>query len=110
MKKTVSSFALIKPATLAIIVTLAGNCGKNHDRFRRELERLDDCGGKMIILVETNVSLLEWKPKRTKMTAEQIDKILTAWAHKHKVSVMTTTKDQAGLWIYKILTGVKANG
>ena len=89
---------------------LAGNCDKNHDRFRRELERLDDCGGKMIILVETNVSLLEWKPKRTKMTAEQIDKILTAWAHKHKVSVMTTTKDQAGLWIYKILTGVKANG
>lgn len=90
---------------------LAGNCGRNHDRFKRELERLDDCGGKMFIVVETNIPLNEWKPKHVrKMTAEQMDKILTAWAHKHRISIMTTPKEQAGQWIYKILTGVKANG
>ena len=39
----------------------AGNCGKNHQRFKRELERLDECGGKMFILVETKQPLLTWQ-------------------------------------------------
>lgn len=81
----------------------AGNCGKNHDRFKRELERLDECGGKMFILIETKLPPESWKGKRTKMTAEVMQKIIKSWKTKHNIEIIQCNKYESGQVIYKIL-------
>jgi ERCC4-type nuclease len=82
----------------------AGNCGKQHARFKRELERLDECGGRMAILVETEQPLSEWKSKRTKMAAAVMVKIIEAWKRKHNIKLMQCKKWDAGIMICQILS------
>lgn len=84
----------------------AGNCGKNHQRFKRELERLDECGGKMFILVETKQPLLTWQNKRMKITADIMAKIIEAWKKKHNIEFIQCKKEDAGRIILDILKEV----
>lgn len=81
----------------------AGNCGKNHARFKRELERLDECGGKMYILVETKQPLLTWKNNRMKITAIVMEKIIENWKTKHNITFLQCDRNMAGLLIYDLL-------
>lgn len=81
----------------------AANCGRNHARFKRELERLDECGGEMIILIETTQPLSTWKNNRMKTTAEVMQKIINAWKEKHNIKFIQCKKQDAGLYIYNIL-------
>ena len=81
----------------------AGNCGKNHARFKRELERLDECGGKMYVLIETTQPLNTWKNKRMKITADIMQKIMDAWKTKHNIEFLQCRKEIAGYIIYNLL-------
>ena len=81
----------------------AGNCGKNHARFKRELERLDECGGKMFILIETKQPLSTWKNKRMKITADVMQKIMDSWKVKHNIEFYQCSKEDAGLMICYLL-------
>ena len=82
----------------------AGNCGRNHARFKRELERLQECGGKMIILIETLQPLGAWKNNRMKMTAEVMQKIIASWREKYNIAIVQCRKAEAGLVIHEILS------
>jgi len=81
----------------------AGNCGRNHARFKRELERLDECGGKMFVLIETKQPLNTWKNKRMKITADVMQKIIDAWRAKHDIVFCQCDKESAGMVIYNLL-------
>ena len=81
----------------------AGNCGRNHARFKRELERLDECGGRMIILIETKQPLSTWKNSRMKMTAEVMQKIIDSWQTKHNFHLVQCNRHDAGEFIYQLL-------
>ncbi len=81
----------------------AGNCGKSHARFKRELERLDECGGKMYVLIETTQPLNTWKNKRMKITADIMQKIMDAWKIKHNIEFLQCRKELAGYIIYNLL-------
>lgn len=85
----------------------AGNCGKNHARFKRELERLDECGGKMYVLIETTQPLRTWKNKRMKITADVMQKIIDAWKTKHNIEFLQCKKELAGATIYNLLQDQK---
>lgn len=81
----------------------AGNCGRNHARFKRELERLDECGGEMIILIETMQRIEDWKNKRMKITSDVMKKIMISWQLKHNIRFWQCTKEYAGELIYQFL-------
>lgn len=81
----------------------AGNCGRNHARFKRELERLDECGGRMIILIETMQPLSTWKNNRMKITSSVMQKIMDAWKQKHNIDFIQCKREDAGAIIHQIL-------
>lgn len=81
----------------------AGNCGRHHARFKRELERLDECGGKMIVLIETTLPLSEWVGKRTRMKADVMQKIINSWSDKHNIEFVQCDKSESGKLIFNVL-------
>jgi hypothetical protein len=83
----------------------AGNCGSNHDRFKRELERLDQTGGKLFILVEELTPLENWKGRHTKMKGNVIQKIIETWKTKHNIEIVQVDKRFSGQKIIEILKG-----
>lgn len=83
----------------------AGNCGKAHDRFKRELERLDECGGKLFIMVEEKTLIEEWKNQHSKMNGKIMAKIIECWKRKHNIEIVQTTKENAGYLILELLGG-----
>ena len=85
----------------------AGNCGKAHDRFKRELERLDQTGGKMYILIEEMKPLAEWQNKRTKMTGAIMQKIIDRWKEQHNIEFAQCMWFESAEKIYELLGGNK---
>lgn len=100
------------------ISELAQNATTGHDRFKRELLRLDDIGGEMIVLVEQNrfkdvtgqvvhvreiSDLLGWKNPYGSINGIRIFRVLSAWEHKHNVSFAFCNRSETGQKIIELL-------
>ena len=96
---------------------LAKNCTAEHDRFRRELERVKTVGAHLIILVEQDrykdrgqwihvdkiEDLVRWSSPYTITEGKTIYKILAAWQGKYPISFVFCDKRHTGQIITKIL-------
>ena len=99
------------------IAELALNATSQHDRFKRELLRLDEIGGKMYILVEQDKidgvkiqsldDVMMWKPRFGKIIGLQIYRILSAWQHKHNIEYVFCSKANTGKEIIRLLEDSK---
>ena len=103
------------------IAELAKNCTREHERFRRELERVAKTGSKLIILVEQNrykdrdewvqvrqiVDLIRWESPHTMVRGEKIYRVLASWCAKYPVEVRFCDKRATGKQIVNILYGGK---
>ena len=101
------------------IAELAKNCTREHDRFRRELERVAKTGSKLIILVEQNrykdrdewvqvrqiVDLIRWSSPHTMVRGEKIYRVLASWTAKYPVEVRFCDRRATGKNILNILYG-----
>lgn len=99
------------------IAELAQNATSQHDRFKRELLRLDEIGGKMYILVEQDKidgvkiqsldDVMMWKPRFGKIIGLQIYRILSALQHKHSIEYVFCNKANTGKEIIRLLEDSK---
>lgn len=101
------------------IAELAKNCTREHERFRRELERVAKTGSKLVILVEQNrykdrdewvqvrqiVDLIRWESPHTMVRGEKIYRVLASWCAKYPVEVRFCDKRSTGKQIVNILYG-----
>lgn len=102
------------------IQELAQNCISGHDRFKRELCRLDDVDGKMYILIEQDkidgkpITCLEdlilWAPKHGTIMGDRIYRILRSWENKHNIEYVFCSKRQTGAKIIELLKGGADHG
>ncbi len=92
------------------VLEFAGNAGKNHDRFKRELERLDAIGAKMYIVIEEDIGSLEglktWSNKRSQMKGETLYKICKTWQERHNIEFVFCSHLDCPRIIVEILGGV----
>ena len=98
---------------------LAKNCTDptDRERFRRELERIEEVGAELVILVEQNrykdrdewvqvrsiVDLIRWSSPYTMVRGERIYRILADWTFKHRIRVIFCDRRSTGRYIEKIL-------
>ena len=92
---------------------IAQNCTSGHDRFKRELQRLDDMGAKMYVLIEQDtidkkpIKTLEdvmlWNPKYSTIEGPRIYKVMNAWEHKHNIEFKFCRKADTGKEIIRLL-------
>lgn len=101
------------------IQELAANCTRDHERFKRELERAKSVGAKLIILVEQNrykdrdkwihvediPDLMLWESPHTTIRGEKVYRVLRAWMAKYDIEVVFCDKRQTGRRILEILYG-----
>lgn len=95
------------------IAEIAQNATSGHDRFKRELTRLDDMGAKMYVLIEQDKidgkkiesleDLMLWTPKYGQVQGMRIYRILDAWEHKHNVEFKFCSKKNTGKEIIRLL-------
>ena len=99
------------------IAELAKNCTTEHERFRRELERVKRTGSHLVILVEQNrykdrdewihvreiVDLIRWSSPHTMVRGEKVYRVLASWTAKYPISVVFCDKRQTGRYIEQIL-------
>lgn len=95
------------------IAELAQNATSGHDRFKRELQRLDEIGGKMIILIQqTQIGsdkirsledIMLWKNRYGTIHGPQIYKILATWRAKHNIEYVFCSKRETGKTILRLL-------
>ena len=99
------------------IAELAKNCTIEHDRFRRELERVKEAGAELVILVEqcryidrkqtikveTIQDLIRWSNKYTTIKGEKVYRVLASWCYKYPIRVEFCNKQHTGRKIIKIL-------
>ena len=83
----------------------ANNLGKQHARFKRELERAKEAGIRLVILLECKrgETLENWSSPRTEMKPQTMLKIMDAWTQKYDVEYRYCYKAMAGEEILKIL-------
>ena len=101
------------------IQELAANCTRDHDRFKRELERAKSVGARLVILVEQNrykdrdkwihVETIEdimlWTNPHTTIRGEKVFRVLRAWMSKYDIDVQFCDKRQTGRRILEIIYG-----
>ena len=101
------------------IAELAMNCTREHDRFRRELERARDAGATLYILVEQNRfsvngervkverinDLIRWSSNYTMVRGEKVFRVLVGWMREFPVKVLFCNKQSTGRMIVKIIYG-----
>ena len=99
------------------IAELAKNCTRDHERFRRELERVQKAGAQLVVLVEQNrykdrdewvsvrepVDLIRWSSPHTMVRGEKVYRVLASWCAKYPLRVMFCDKRSTGRMIEKIL-------
>lgn len=104
------------------LTEFASNCGRNHQQFKRELERLDESGWCMYILIEQPMKYEEmeqWvnphgriKYRRLKsgvlkqimpMSGAQMKAICDEWKRKHNIKFVFCDKRDSGREIINIL-------
>lgn len=83
------------------IAELAKNCTTDHERFRRELERVKKTGATLVLLIEQNrfkdrgrwvhvesiEDLIFWTGQHTQVRGERIFRVLSSWTYKYKLRV-----------------------
>jgi ribosome-associated protein len=92
---------------------LAGNiCGKQHERFRNECLRARDAQIRLIILVEEEIPIEEWKPPRKRngglishTSNIVLSKAMKTMTEKYGVEFIHCGKDKTAEIILKILGG-----
>lgn len=101
------------------IAELAQNCTREHDRFRRELERARDAGATLYILVEQNMyvshgdkirvetisDLIRWTSKYTIVKGEKVFRVLVKWTKEFPLKVVFCSKQQTGRKIIELIYG-----
>ena len=101
------------------IAELAMNCTREHDRFRRELERARDAGARLIILVEQNryeamgerikvertVDLVRWSNRYTMVRGEKVFRVLAGWMREFDLDVVFCDKRHTGKKIIELIYG-----
>lgn len=97
------------------IQEIAQNAISGHDRFKNELIRLDEIGGKMFILIEQDsidgkrIDSLEdiilWQPKYGQVLGDRIYRILKSWSNKHNIEFVFCNKRNTGKKIIELLGG-----
>lgn len=104
------------------LTEFAGNCGKGHQRFKRELERAKDIGVKVVVLIEQDITYEEmraWTNPKGKVTyrtlvsgvkkpiypmsGEQMAKICDSWVTKYDLEIRFCSKRETAKTILKIL-------
>lgn len=104
------------------IVEFAGNCGKNHVRFKKQLEKAKEANCRMIILIEQKFKLSElfmWKNFKAKpvyrnlkdgtikkiepINGKQIYAIVKKWCEKYDIEVRFCDKEWSGTIISEVL-------
>ena len=99
------------------IAELAKNCTTDHERFRRELERVQKAGARLVVLVEQNtyrdrgetvevrniVDLIRWESPHTQVRGEKVYRVLASWTAKYPVDVIFCDKRGTGRMIVTIL-------
>ena len=105
------------------IQELAANCTRDHERFRRELERVKAVGAELVILVEQNrykdrerwihvetiEDLMLWSSPHTTIRGEKVYRVLRAWMAKYPIRVEFCDKRQTGKRILEIIYGNEKN-
>lgn len=103
------------------IQELAANCTRDHDRFKRELERAKSVGARLVILVEQNrykdrdkwihvesiEDIMLWTNPHTTIRGEKVFRVLRAWMSKYDIDVQFCDKRQTGRRILEIIYGQK---
>ena len=101
------------------IQELAANCTRDHERFKRELERAKAVGARLIILVEQNrymdrdkwihvegiEDIMLWSSPHTTIVGEKVYRVLRAWRSKYDIDIQFCDKRQTGKRILEILYG-----
>ena len=99
------------------IQELAANCTRDHDRFKRELERAKAVGARLVILVEQNrykdrdnwirvegiEDIMLWSSPHTTIVGEKVYRVLRAWMSKYDLDVQFCDKRNTGKRILEIL-------
>lgn len=99
------------------IAELAKNCTADHERFRRELERVKKAGATLVLLVEQNrykdrtnwirvkeiADLLLWSSPHTKVRGERVFRILSSWMYRYPLRVEFCDKRSTGRRILEII-------
>lgn len=99
------------------IAELAKNCTSEHERFRRELERVKKAGAELVLLVEQNrykdrgewvqvkdiIDLMRWSSPHTMVKGERVYRILASWVAKYPLRVEFCDKRSTGRRIIEIL-------
>lgn len=99
------------------IAELAKNCTSDHERFRRELERVKKAGATLVVLVEQNrykdrdkwikveriEDLLLWSSPHTKVRGEKVFRVLSSWMYKYPLRVEFCDKRSTGKRIAEII-------
>lgn len=99
------------------IAELAKNCTREHERFRRELERVTAAGAELVILVEQNryksgdewisvngiTDLILWSNPHTQIRGEKVFRVLSSWVAKYKLRVEFCDKRVTGKRILEII-------
>ena len=101
------------------VAELAKNCTHDHERFKRELERVKKVGAHLVILVEQNhykdrdkvfrvdtiEDLMCWSSPHTQVRGEKVYRVLASWMAKYPISVRFCSKKDTGKEIIGILYG-----
>ena len=101
------------------IAELAKNCTSDHERFRRELERVQKAGAELTVLVEQNrykdrdtwisvetiADLMLWSNPYTQIRGEKVYRVLASWCAKYPLKVEFCDKRQTGRKILEIIYG-----
>ena len=99
------------------IQELAQCCTSDHQRFKRELERVKKVGAHLVILVEQDryqdrdkwirvegiEDLMCWTSPHTQVRGEKVYRVLASWMAKYPISVRFCNKKDTGREIIKIL-------
>lgn len=99
------------------IAELAMNCTRDHDRFRRELERARKANTTLVVLVEQNryrdrdewihvgdvSDLMLWESPYTTIKGEKVYRVLRSWMAKYPLRVEFCDKRNTGRRIYEII-------
>lgn len=89
------------------LLELAGNLTKQHERFRREIERAEMLGLKFVVLIREPITLEEvknWRNKRSLVKGETLYKIMTTMTEKYGVIWKFCDRSSSGYVVIKLLS------
>ena len=106
-------------ASMQEIAQNIGGTTKEHERFRRELERARQAGAKLYILVEQNhyssnkerskvekpIDLIRWQSPYSVVRGEKIFRVLVGWMREFPLEVIFCDRRQTGRKIVQIIYG-----